>query len=115
MTSAVPLRAICSAMGVTRTSVVGSGVPVMAVGGFNGTDPAPTLAEFQRIVADGDVHYFIRSKIMGGFGRGDGMTAGGQVSGSREAAAIAEWVETHYAPVIVDHVAVYDLTAAPTA
>jgi len=30
MTSAVPLRAICSAMGVTRTSVVGSGVPVMA-------------------------------------------------------------------------------------
>ena len=87
---------------------LGSGVPVMAVGGFNGTDPAPTLAEFQRIVADGDVHYFIRSRIMGGFGKAE-------PSGSREAATIAEWVETHYAPAIVDRVAVYDLTAAPTA
>lgn len=43
--------------------------PVMAVGGFNGTDPAPTLDEFQRLVADGAIHYFIRSRIMaGGFG-----------------------------------------------
>ena len=25
----------------------------MAVGGFNGTDPSPTLAEFQHYVADG--------------------------------------------------------------
>jgi 4-amino-4-deoxy-L-arabinose transferase-like glycosyltransferase len=87
---------------------LGSGAPVMAVGGFNGTDPAPTLAQFQRLVADGDVHYFIRSRMMGRFGRA-------QPSGSHEAADIAEWVETHYAPVIVDRVAVYDLTAAPTA
>jgi 4-amino-4-deoxy-L-arabinose transferase-like glycosyltransferase len=93
---------------------LGSGAPVMAIGGFNGTDPAPTLTEFQRLVADGDVHYFIRSKIMGGFGRGDGATSR-EHSGSREAANIAEWVETHYAPVIVDRVALYDLTAAPTA
>lgn len=97
---------------------LGSGAPVMAVGGFNGTDPAPTLAEFQRLVADGDVHYFIRSRIMGRGERSDGVLGsfGGRAhSGSREAANIAEWVETHYAPVIVDRVAVYDLTAAPTA
>ena len=30
-----------------------SGDPVMAIGGFNGTDPAPTLAEFEKYVADG--------------------------------------------------------------
>ena len=33
--------------------------PVMAVGGFNGTDPSPTLEEFKRYVADGQIHYFI--------------------------------------------------------
>ncbi len=26
-----------------------AGVPVMAVGGFNGTDPSPTLEEFQQL------------------------------------------------------------------
>ena len=28
--------------------------PVMAIGGFNGTDPAPTLAQFETYVRDGD-------------------------------------------------------------
>src|SRR5690348_5662535 len=40
-----------------------SGAPVMAIGGFNGTDPSPTLAEFQRDVADRQIHYFIRGKL----------------------------------------------------
>ena len=31
----------------------------MAIGGFNGSDPAPTLAQFQDVVADGEIHYFI--------------------------------------------------------
>lgn len=83
-----------------------AGAPVMAVGGFNGTDPAPTLAEFQRYISEGDVHYFVRSAMMGTFG---GHTA----SGSREAADIAKWVQTHYAPMTLDGVIVYDLTAVP--
>ncbi len=33
--------------------------PVMAIGGFNGTDPAPTLAQFEKYVAEGKIHYFI--------------------------------------------------------
>ena len=33
--------------------------PVMAIGGFNGSDPSPTLAEFQAYVAAGEIHYFI--------------------------------------------------------
>ena len=35
------------------------GDPVMAIGGFNGTDPWPTLAEFQQYVSEGKIHYFI--------------------------------------------------------
>lgn len=78
--------------------------PVMAVGGFNGTDPAPTLDEFQRLVDDGAIHYFIRSRIMaGGFG-------GHTPSGSQAATEIAEWVQAHYNPVTRDGVTIYDLT-----
>ena len=85
------------------------GEPVMAVGGFNGTDPAPTLAEFQAFVADGRVHYFLNGRSMFG-----GPSArGGASGGSREAAEITEWVKAHYAPEQVDGVVVYDLTAAP--
>ena len=42
-----------------------SGEPVMAIGGFNGTDPAPTLAQFEKYVSEGKIHYFIASG--GGF------------------------------------------------
>ena len=41
--------------------------PVMAIGGFNGSDPSPTLAQFQAYVAAGEIHYFIAG---GGFGGG---------------------------------------------
>ena len=36
-----------------------SGVPVMPMGGFMGSDPAPTLAQFQEYVATGQVRYLI--------------------------------------------------------
>ena len=47
-----------------------SGEPVMALGGFNGSDPSPTLAQFQDYVADGEIHYFISGG--GGLGGGPG-------------------------------------------
>jgi hypothetical protein len=84
-----------------------SGAPVMAIGGFNGTDPAPTLEEFQRYVADKQIHFLIRGRMM------IGSWGGGAASGSREAAHIAEWVETHYTPLRIDNIIVYDLTQAP--
>jgi 4-amino-4-deoxy-L-arabinose transferase-like glycosyltransferase len=80
-----------------------SGAPVMAIGGFNGTDPSPTLEEFQRYVADRQIHYFIRGKMMIGHW-------GASTTGSRESSDIAEWVETHYTPLTVDRVLIYDLT-----
>jgi 4-amino-4-deoxy-L-arabinose transferase-like glycosyltransferase len=30
--------------------------PVMAIGGFNGTDPTPTLSQFEKYVAAGEIH-----------------------------------------------------------
>ena len=35
------------------------GDAVMAIGGFNGTDPSPTLAQFEAIVAKGEIHYYV--------------------------------------------------------
>ncbi len=46
--------------------------PVMAIGGFNGTDPAPTLAQFEKYVAEGKIHYYISG---GSFGAGRGTPA----------------------------------------
>jgi 4-amino-4-deoxy-L-arabinose transferase-like glycosyltransferase len=85
-----------------------SGAPVMAVGGFNSTDPAPTLSQFQHYVATRQIHYFISDRMMA-------MTNhwGSAGGGSREAADIAEWVETHYTPVVVDRSVVYDLSQPP--
>ena len=51
----------------------------MAIGGFNGSDPSPTLAEFQQYVADGDIHWFIAS----GGGMGGGFGGGGPTPAAR--------------------------------
>ncbi|EWC63348.1 putative integral membrane protein [Actinokineospora spheciospongiae] len=77
-------------------------LPVFALGGFNGTDPAPTLAQFQQMVANGQVHWFISSTIMSGG------------SGSDAAREIAEWVADNFTATPVDGTALYDLST-PTA
>ncbi|WIX83262.1 glycosyltransferase family 39 protein [Amycolatopsis carbonis] len=76
-----------------------SNLPVLAVGGFNGTDPYPTLAQFQQYVHDGQIHYFL----------GDGLMMQGS-SGSDDAQQIATWVADHFRATTVDGVTVYDLT-----
>jgi 4-amino-4-deoxy-L-arabinose transferase-like glycosyltransferase len=80
--------------------------PVMAIGGFNGSDPAPTLAEFQALVAAGQIHYF----ISGGQGFG-----GGQMGGAQSASEIADWVAASFTATTVDSVTLYDLTAPTSA
>jgi len=75
--------------------------PVMAIGGFNGTDPAPTLAEFQSFVADGDVHYYVPGRTMG-----RGSTTGA----SDVSTDIATWVQENFTPVAVGTTTLYDLT-----
>ncbi|MUL46036.1 glycosyltransferase family 39 protein [Mycobacterium sp. CBMA293] len=79
-------------------------VPVMAVGGFNGTDPSPTLAQFQQYVAAGQIHYFIDGDVRMGWG------PQGQDSGSQESQQIATWISAYFAPTTVDGTVVYDLS-----
>jgi 4-amino-4-deoxy-L-arabinose transferase-like glycosyltransferase len=77
--------------------------PVMAIGGFNGTDPSPTLAQFQAWVAAGRIHYFIASG-------GPGAGGAGGMGGSGTAAQISTWVEDHFTATTIGGVTVYDLS-----
>lgn len=81
-----------------------SGAPVLAVGGFNGTDPYPTLAQFQQMAAQHRIHWFI-----GSAGTGMISTASG---GSDDARLIAEWVAATFPARTVDGVTLYDLSAS---
>jgi 4-amino-4-deoxy-L-arabinose transferase-like glycosyltransferase len=73
------------------------GLAVVAIGGFNGSDPAPTLAQFESMVAAHEVHYYV--------GRGAQSFGGGPGSSS-----IASWVAAHFTAQTVGGVTVYDLT-----
>ncbi|HVV11926.1 ArnT family glycosyltransferase [Amycolatopsis sp.] len=75
-------------------------VPVMAVGGFNGTDPSPTLAQFQEMVQNKEIHYFV----------GTGSSMGGS-SGSDDAEQIAQWVAATFTATTVGGTTVYDLSS----
>ncbi|MEV4264897.1 glycosyltransferase family 39 protein [Kribbella sp. NPDC049584] len=76
-----------------------SGEPIMAIGGFNGTDPAPSLAEFKQLVAQGKIHYFI--------GSGGGGMMGGRNGTSSE---IATWVTENFTAQTVGTTTIYDLS-----
>ncbi|WP_078854324.1 glycosyltransferase family 39 protein [Streptomyces sp. NRRL F-5135] len=101
--------------------------PVMAIGGFNGSDPSPTLAQFKKYVAEGKIHYFLSGGGFGGFGDlGDlgglggpggengggfgGGFGGGPGGGDGTSSQISSWVEATYKKVTVDGTTLYDLT-----
>ena len=110
----------------------------MAIGGFSGSDPAPTLAEFQQMVASHEIHYFVAGAgggfcgfPAGGFGGGpvaspagpaeaaDPVAGGGGAvagdGGGSDAAQITSWVESHFTAQTVGGMTVYNLTTAPNA
>jgi len=74
-----------------------TGDAVMSIGGFNGTDPWPTLAVFKELVAKHEIHYYV--------GQGSQSFGGG-----RGSSAIAEWVAAHFTKQTVGGQTVYDLT-----
>jgi len=80
-----------------------SGEPVMAIGGFNGTDPAPSLAQFEKYVSEDKIHYFIASG--GSFGAGPAGSSGP----SDDASLITSWVESHFTATTIGGVTVYNL------
>lgn len=73
----------------------------MPIGGFNGTDPAPTLEEFQQPVGQGEIRWYIADRSMGR-----------SMGGSDAAEQISEWVEQHFTAQTVDGVTLYDLTTS---
>jgi 4-amino-4-deoxy-L-arabinose transferase-like glycosyltransferase len=75
-----------------------TGASVMAIGGFTGSDPSPTVAQFQQFVSDGQVRYFIASDRGGPPGHRGGT-----------ASEISGWVEQNFAKLDVGGTTVYDL------
>jgi 4-amino-4-deoxy-L-arabinose transferase-like glycosyltransferase len=65
--------------GSSAPIIIASGKPVMTIGGFNGGDPAPTLAEFQALVTSGKVRFVLVGGMGGGQG-GPGGNGSGQIS-----------------------------------
>jgi hypothetical protein len=80
-----------------------SGRAVMSIGGFTGSDNAPTLVQFKAWVAAGEIRYF----IAGGQGQGGGP--GGNAGSASE---ITSWVESTFTSTTVGGVSVYDLTSS---
>ena len=76
-----------------------SGEPIMAIGGFNGTDPAPTLAQFEKLVSEHKIHYFV-GQNQASFGGGTG-----------DAAQITAWVKKHFTSQTIAGITVYNLTS----
>jgi 4-amino-4-deoxy-L-arabinose transferase-like glycosyltransferase len=78
-----------------------TGTAVMAIGGFSGSDPAPTLSQFEDDVAQRRVAYYI---VVNSRGRGPGST-------SRGHSDIANWVAVTFPSSTVGDATVYDLSA----
>lgn len=76
-----------------------SGEPIMDIGGFNGGDPTPTLAQFKAYVSEGKIHYFINGR--------DGSH--GRMGGSSNS-SITTWAQNNFKSITVDGVTLYDLT-----
>jgi len=95
---------VAAAVGANNAAGVQLAVdrPVMAIGGFNGSDPVPTLAQFQQLVRQGRVHYFLAS----GGGRG------GPGGGAATASDITTWVTSTFSATTVGSSTVYDLSGA---
>ncbi|OLF19070.1 ArnT family glycosyltransferase [Actinophytocola xanthii] len=71
-----------------------SGRPVIAIGGWDGGDPAPTLAEFQQYVEEGRIAYLVTT---------------GDASGPAGANEIGQWVADNFTSTTVGGRTVYDL------
>jgi hypothetical protein len=71
-----------------------SGEPVMAMGGFSGSDPAPSLAQLQALVASGELRYVLIGGAGPGADGGGGRAGGGPAGGGRAGSTseITAWV-----------------------
>jgi hypothetical protein len=91
--------AVDGSQSAASLELASGGQAVMAIGGFTGSDPAPTLAQFRAYVAAGDITYYIAG---GGMGGGPG-------GGNGSASQITSWVEAHFKSVKIGGQTVYVL------
>ncbi|WP_443334587.1 glycosyl transferase [Streptomyces sp. ZAF1911] len=98
--------------------------PVMPLGGFNGSDPSPTLEQFKEYVSAGKIHWFIGQSDAGADGAAAGETGDGAESrtlvrvgggpGGGVSSSIETWVKANFKASTIGGATFYDLTA-PTA
>ena len=67
----------------TAGIIIASGEPVVTIGGFNGGDPAPTVAQLEAMVKAGELRYVL---VGGGMGGGPGGSSSSELS---------TWVQEH--------------------
>jgi 4-amino-4-deoxy-L-arabinose transferase-like glycosyltransferase len=79
---------------------------VMAIGGFSGGDPAPTLAQFQQYVAQGQVRYYLAGPSAGQ----QNGPGGGGFGGRGDSGEITTWVTSHFKAITVGGETIYDLS-----
>ncbi|TAP45411.1 glycosyltransferase family 39 protein [Arthrobacter sp. S39] len=72
--------------------------PVIALGGWLGDDPAPTVDQFKGIVEDRRIAYFIHQQVIVD-----------EVPLGRNAVAITDWVQSNFKGENVDGVTIYNL------
>lgn len=72
--------------------------PVIALGGWLGTDPAPTFDRFKALVTDGKIAYFIWQQPIV-----DEIPLG------KDARAITDWIQSTFKGENIDGVRIYDL------
>ena len=91
--------AIVSGASQAASLELASNTSVIALGGWNGGDPYPTLAQFQDMVSKGEISYFISG---GGMGGGFGGRGGNS--------EVAAWVQANFQAQTVGNSTVYALT-----
>ena len=71
-----------------------SGREAIDMGGFMGSDPAPSLAKLKSIIASGQLHYVLLSSTAGG-GAGGGPGGGTSAASQATVKARDAWIEAH--------------------
>ena len=98
------VAAVSGSQSAASLELASGGEPVMAIGGFSGQGGNLTLAQFERYVDQGAIHYYVAG---GGMGGGRGGPGGGDSSSQ-----ITSWVQSHFKAVTIGGQTVYDLTQA---
>lgn len=83
---------------------LGTGRATMAIGGWRGTDPVPTLRRFERLVRAGRIGYFVPASPSAGVFVPESES-------SSQAGQISAWVAAHFKEVAIGGERLFDLNA----